>query len=172
MMVSLTPATHNGGRRIMAATIRHSLNGLDCTTKTGRRMPGPEPTGLGRLAHQTSPRLMAQCFVLSRGQGGIQFDFAPITNCIDAGRDVMRAMSAHEARKRFCIQLAAGFVQGRGENFGLTEDAAWDGYCDFHALKVSPGHDFIKRRPRRSTTPAAAMLACLILPSNNKRCIK
>lgn len=34
------------------------LNGLDWITSTGRRCAGPEPTGSGSDAHQSSPRFM------------------------------------------------------------------------------------------------------------------
>jgi hypothetical protein len=36
--------------------MRLALKSSACTTRTGRRYPGPEPVGLGREAHQISPR--------------------------------------------------------------------------------------------------------------------
>lgn len=49
---------------VMAATttvaIRLELKGLDWTTRTGRRRPGPDPVGSGSEAHQISPRFIFQ----------------------------------------------------------------------------------------------------------------
>ena len=39
---------------MITVPIRLRLNGSDCTTSTGRRKPGAEPTGSSRSAHHTS----------------------------------------------------------------------------------------------------------------------
>jgi hypothetical protein len=44
--------------------MRLSLKGFDWTISTGRRNLGPDPVGVGKDAHQISPRFMTQCLSL------------------------------------------------------------------------------------------------------------
>lgn len=125
----------------MTVLMRLWLNGLDWTTSTGRRKPGPEPVGSGNDAHHTSPRFMAQCRVLRRGQARVNSRRQPIIDSIELrsyGRAIVPGQILFECFRK---NLAARHTPFPGHSLGGIENRIWnrDGY--FHTRIVLPKYE-------------------------------
>jgi hypothetical protein len=88
--------------------MRLSLNGFDWTISTGRRNPGPDPVGVGKVAHQISPRLMTQRLSLRLGKRFIQTRWRFAVHGIKLGRNRDGSSRAQIRGESIRIKLTAG----------------------------------------------------------------
>lgn len=142
---TLPGASANATLDVMTATttvlIRLWLNELDCTTRTGRRKPGPEPVGGGSDAHQTSPRLMAQRRVLRSQQDWLNGRRLAVVDRVELGRYGCGIVLCHILLERLRKYLAARHATLFCQTLGSIEDGI--GYRDgnFHTAIVLPEYD-------------------------------
>lgn len=129
--------------------IRLKLKGFDCTTRTGRRRPGPEPTGSSSDAHQTSPRFMSQRSHLRTHQRGVNSRIFPAIDLVELCSDSRGTSSLQELRQRLGIELATRHAQLLRQHLRGIEHCIWQRDGDFHGATVSPRYDRRKAMPNR-----------------------
>lgn len=97
--------------------------------------------GLGRLAHQTSPRFMADSSKLGSGQGGIDRLLLPgIYGVESLGHERILPL-AKVFLESLRVELTAGHAQAMGKLLRSGEDRVRERDGDFHGRTVSPWYE-------------------------------
>ena len=133
---TLPGASANATLDVMTATttvlMRLWLNELDCTTRTGRRKPGPEPAGSGSDAHQTSPRLMVQRRVLCSRKDRFNCRCLAVVDRIELGRNGCSIVFGHILFERFRKHLATRHATLFCQTLGSVKNRVRYGHGNFH----------------------------------------
>ncbi len=137
----------------ITVAMRLSLNGFDWMISTGRRSPGPEPTGTGKEAHQSSPRFMTKNQSLRLGKR-----FVKTRGCVGVDRVKLggnrNGSSGTQVRcESIRVELAPGKFELPRQMFAGLKHRIGNGDCDFHIERVSPKYD------RRKSTPNSVFCA-------------
>jgi hypothetical protein len=116
----------------ITVAMRLSLNGFDCTMSTGRLNPGPDPDGVGKDAHQISPRLMTQGLFLGRGNRFVETGGCPSVDGVELGSNSRGSPRAQIRRERIGIELASGKFELPGEMLAGLKYRVRNGNCHLH----------------------------------------
>jgi hypothetical protein len=126
---------------MIAVAMRLSLKGLDWTMSTGRRIPGPDPTGSGRDAHHTSPRFMFKASRLRNRPSRIEFRRFVFVNGIKALCHVVRRMRVDIICQGFGVKLATRLIEIGRQHFSRMKNQVGYGDRNFHTPMVSPWYE-------------------------------